>query len=114
MKTVLSAAALSLMACSLAWAVPNTSPNPQLGASTTDLVKIDNRDRDHGKRHSRDHMTTTGEATVTIGVVRRMTTIGGATTAIAIPIVRTIGTTVAASMSAPFGTVHRQAVHRPA
>jgi hypothetical protein len=51
MKTVLSAAALSLMACSLAWAVPNTSPNPQLGASTTDLVKIDNRDRDHGKRH---------------------------------------------------------------
>jgi len=113
MKTVLSAAALSLMACSLAWAVPNTSPNPQLGASTTDLVKIDNRDRDPGKRRSRDHMTT-GEASVTSGVVRRMTTIGGATTAIAIPIVRTIGTTVAASMSVPFGTVHSQAVHRSA
>jgi hypothetical protein len=53
-RTVLSAAALSLMACSLAWAVPNTSPNPQLGASTTDLLKIDDRDRDHGKRHWRD------------------------------------------------------------
>jgi hypothetical protein len=56
-------------------------------------------------------MTTTGEATVTIGVVRRMIMIGGATTAIAIPIVRAIGTTVAASMSVPFGTVHRQALH---
>jgi hypothetical protein len=43
-----------------------------------------------------------------------MITIGGATTAIAIRIVRAIGTTVAALMSVPFGTVLKQAVHRSA
>jgi hypothetical protein len=59
-------------------------------------------------------MTTTGKATAAIGVVRRMITIGGATTAIAIRIVRAIGTTVAALMSVPFGTVLKQAVHRSA
>ena len=53
-KPVLSAVAFSLMACSVAWAVPNAT-SPKLGASASGLMKVDgDYDRDGDRdRHWR-------------------------------------------------------------
>ena len=52
-KPILSAAALSLLISSIAWAVPNASPGPQL-ANSSDVLKVgrgDNDRDDHGWNH---------------------------------------------------------------
>jgi hypothetical protein len=50
-KSVLSATVLSLMACSVAWAVPAVAPGPELAQTSSDLLKI-GRD-DHDKNHNK-------------------------------------------------------------
>ena len=53
-KSVVSAAALSLMACSVTWALPAPSLTTQLETNSSDLLKVGKKgDRDRDKHKSK-------------------------------------------------------------
>jgi hypothetical protein len=102
LKSVLSAAVLSLMACSIAWAVPAVSSGTELTQTSSDLLKVGRGD--HDKDHNKWQRGWRGPHAFDDdhgwrGPDRRYRHPST-------PIVRTIGRTEAASTSAPSGIVH--------
>jgi hypothetical protein len=52
-KPILAAAALSILVPSAAWAVPAALPSPQVGAHSSDLLKVGKGDRDRDRYKKR-------------------------------------------------------------